>query len=191
MAVSLESAPVAFLVSGAAARTELLHCWHAVLARNGEPVLVGTARSWPELHWQRGPRESGLTGVQLGGTAPAGYAGLVLIRGQDAAAAPASAAALAFIAGFFELGLPVAVSCYAGRDLVLADLVRGRTVTSAPSLRRQLAGAGAIWVDRLVAHCAAGPNSLVTSSTAASLPAFCDVFTKTFSGAGLAGQRSG
>jgi protease I len=183
MTVSLQSAPVAFLVFGSADAAEQ-HCWQAVLARGGEPVLVspGAARAELEPHCQCGAGDIRVADVKLGGTRSADYAGLVLVRGQNAVTAPADRAALALITGFFELGLPVAASCYAGRDLVLADLVRGRTVTSGPSMRGQLVAAGATWVDRLVAHCAAGPNSLVTSSAPAGLPAFCDTFTRIFSG---------
>jgi len=66
-------------------------------------------------------------------------------------------------------GKPVAAICHAGWLLVEADVVRGRTVTSYPSIRTDLRNAGATWVDREVVV----DGNLVTSRRADDLPAFC------------------
>jgi protease I len=71
--------------------------------------------------------------------------------------------AVAFARGFFDAGKPVAAICHAPWTLVEADVVRGRTMTSWPSLRTDLTNAGASWVDEPVQVCDAGPNTLVTS----------------------------
>jgi protease I len=92
--------------------------------------------------------------------------------------------AVAFAASFFAAGKPVAAICHAPWTLVDADVVRGRTLTSWPSLRTDLANAGAIWVDEEVVMCGNGPNILVSSRRPDDLPAFCETFTKVFSGAG-------
>jgi deglycase len=76
---------------------------------------------------------------------------------------------VAFVRAFFEAGKPVAAICHAPWLLVEADVVRGRTVTSWPSLRTDLRNAGAIWVDQDVAVDA----GLVTSRKPADLDAFC------------------
>src|SRR5690606_29480674 len=74
-----------------------------------------------------------------------------------------------FVRGFFERGTPVAAICHGPWTLIDAGVVRGRTLTSWPSLRTDLVNAGANWVDEEV-HVDAG---LVTSRKPADLPAFC------------------
>jgi protease I len=76
--------------------------------------------------------------------------------------------AVQFVRRFFDAGKPVAAICHAPWMLVEADVVRGRTVTSWPSLRTDLRNAGAEWVDREVATDA----GLVTSRKPDDIPAF-------------------
>lgn len=80
--------------------------------------------------------------------------------------------AVAFARAFFTAGKPVAAICHAPWTLVEADVVRGRTVTSYPSLRTDLRNAGATWVDEQVSVCTAGPNVLITSRNPGDLDAF-------------------
>jgi protease I len=72
----------------------------------------------------------------------------------------------------------VAAICHAPWTLIEADVVRGRTLTSWPSLRTDLANAGATWVDEEVVRCEKGPNILVTSRRPDDLPVFCKAFTE-------------
>jgi protease I len=65
--------------------------------------------------------------------------------------------------------------------LIEADVVRGRTLTSWPSLRTDLTNAGAAWADEEVVRCEKGPNVLVTSRRPDDLPAFCKAFTEVLS----------
>ncbi|WP_117211440.1 type 1 glutamine amidotransferase domain-containing protein [Allorhizocola rhizosphaerae] len=75
-----------------------------------------------------------------------------------------------FVRAMFDAGKPVAAICHGPWMLVEADVVDGRTVTSYPSLKRDLTNAGAQWVDEQV-HVDRG---LVTSRKPDDLPAFCD-----------------
>jgi protease I len=84
--------------------------------------------------------------------------------------------AIAFIRGFFDAGKPVAAICHAPWTLIEADVVKGRTMTSWPSLRTDLTNAGATWVDEDVVHDA----GLVTSRKPDDLGAFCSTFVKVF-----------
>jgi protease I len=59
-------------------------------------------------------------------------------------------------------------------------VVRGRTLTSWPSLRTDIQNAGATWVDEQVVVCENGPNTLVTSRRPQDLPAFCDTLVNVF-----------
>ena len=58
--------------------------------------------------------------------------------------------AVEFVRDFFDAGKPVAAICHGPWLRVEANVVRGRTITSWPSLRTDLVNAGAKWVDREV-----------------------------------------
>ena len=58
--------------------------------------------------------------------------------------------AVRFVREFFEQGKPVGVICHGGWTLVEADVVRGRKMTSYPSIKTDLVNAGAKWVDEEV-----------------------------------------
>lgn len=77
--------------------------------------------------------------------------------------------AVRFVRSFFEAGKPVGVICHGPWTLVEADVVRGRTLTSWPSLETDLRNAGAEWVDEEV-HVDRG---LVSSRKPGDLEAFC------------------
>jgi protease I len=77
--------------------------------------------------------------------------------------------AVAFVRSFVAAGKPVAAICHGPWTLVEADVVRGRTLTSYPSLRTDITNAGGTWIDREV-HVEDG---LVTSRRPGDLPAFC------------------
>jgi protease I len=68
-------------------------------------------------------------------------------------------AAVAFVRSFFDAGRPVSAICHAPWMLIEADVVRGRKLTSWPSLHTDLRNAGATWVDESCVQ----DNNLVTS----------------------------
>jgi protease I len=72
------------------------------------------------------------------------------------------------VQGLFHSGKPVAAICHAGSLLIEADAVRGKTVTSWPSIRTDLRNAGATWVDQEVAT----DGNLITSRNPDDIPAF-------------------
>jgi protease I len=69
---------------------------------------------------------------------------------------------------------PVAFICHAGSLLVEADLVRGRRLTSWPSIKTDLVNAGADWVDAEVVE----DGNLISSRKPDDLPAFCEAILK-------------
>lgn len=78
--------------------------------------------------------------------------------------------AVALVKGFVEKGLPVAAICHAPWLLVEAGVVKGKALTSFPSLKTDINNAGGRWVDEQVHHEA----GLITSRTPDDLDAFCE-----------------
>lgn len=76
--------------------------------------------------------------------------------------------AVEFVRAFFAAGKPVAAICHGPQLLIEADVVRGRKMTSYPSIKKDLMNAGANWVDQEVVV----DNGLVTSRKPADIPAF-------------------
>jgi len=76
---------------------------------------------------------------------------------------------LTFVRDFFEADKPVAAICHAPWVLVEAGVVKGRTLTSWPSLQTDVRNAGGDWVDKSVVT----DQKLVTSRKPEDLPAFC------------------
>jgi protease I len=76
--------------------------------------------------------------------------------------------AVEFVREFFDAGKPVAVICHGPWTLIEADVVRGRKITSWPSVRTDLINAGANWVDQEVVV----DSGLVSSRKPDDIPAF-------------------
>ena len=84
--------------------------------------------------------------------------------------------AVAFVKAFFEAQKPVAAICHGPWTLINAGVVRGRTMTSWPSVRIDLENAGARWVDQE----AVVEQGLVTSRKPDDIPAFNTKMIETF-----------
>lgn len=84
--------------------------------------------------------------------------------------------AVAFVRSFFDQAKPVAVICHGPWTLIEADVVRGRRITSWPSLATDLRNAGAEWVDSEVVT----DGGLVSSRKPDDLPAFCAKLVEEF-----------
>ena len=97
--------------------------------------------------------------------------------------------ALKFVKHFFDRGKPVAAICHAPWTLIEADVVRGRMVTSWPSLKTDLRNAGAQWVDKEVVR----DGHLVTSRKPDDIPAYSremiSLFAETVSGGAPAREQ--
>ena len=84
--------------------------------------------------------------------------------------------AVRFIRDFFAQQKPVAAICHAPWLLIEANVLKGRTVTSWPSLKTDLKNAGADWIDQEVVV----DDGLVTSRNPDDLPAFCKKMVEEF-----------
>jgi protease I len=108
---------------------------------------------------------------------PARYAALVLPGGViNPDALRLEPKAIEFIRSFVRSGRPIAAICHGPWTLIDAEGVKGRRMTSWPSLKVDLKNAGATWVDEEVVV----DHGLVTSRRPDDLPAFCRKMTEEF-----------
>jgi protease I len=99
---------------------------------------------------------------------PGGTVGSDTLRGSDEA--------VSFVHSFFDQAKPVGVICHGPWMLVEADVVKGRTLTSYPTLQTDIRNAGGNWVDEEVVT----DQGLVTSRNPDDVPAFCSKIVEEF-----------
>lgn len=182
MAGDLDGLEVAFLVANEGIeQVELTDPWQAVLDAGGRPSLVAPAAGEAQAFNHLDKADRFPVDLTVADADPTRFAGLVLPGGvANPDQLRTEPDAVAFARAFFDTGRPVAAICHAPWTLVEADVVRGRTLTSWPSLRTDLHNAGANWVDESVVTCTDGPNTLVTSRKPDDLPAFTTHLVKAF-----------
>jgi protease I len=182
MNTDLRGKTIAFLVApDGVEQVELTEPWKAIEQAGGTPCLISTnpghiqarnhlerADTFPVDRTVDEVTEADFHALVL----PGGVANPDYLRTRPRA--------VAFVASFFTASKPVAAICHAPWTLVEADVVRGRTLTSWPSLRTDIRNAGGTWVDEEVKLCTAGPNVLVTSRKPDDLKAFCQEAVETF-----------
>jgi deglycase len=113
----------------------------------------------------------------IGDASPDDYDGLILPGGTvNADRLRMDENVIAFVQKFFADAKPVGVICHGPWTLVEADLVRGRTLTSYPSLRTDIRNAGGEVVDEEVVV----DEGLVSSRNPDDLPAFCNKIVEEF-----------
>ncbi|MER6463735.1 type 1 glutamine amidotransferase domain-containing protein [Streptomyces sp. NPDC048409] len=165
-------------------QVELTEPWKAVADAGHEPVLVSTEPGRVQGFDHLDKADTFPVDEVVGDASADAFGALVLPGGvANPDFLRTDDRAVAFVKGFFEAGLPVAAICHAPWTLVEADVVRGRTLTSWPSLRTDIRNAGGTWVDEQVQVCGAGPNTLVTSRRPDDLKAFCGAFLDALGGA--------
>ncbi|MFD5794322.1 type 1 glutamine amidotransferase domain-containing protein [Streptomyces diastatochromogenes] len=175
---------IAFLVAPEGVeQIELAQPWKAVRSHGHEPVLVSTRAGEVRAFHHLDRADAFPVDEVVGRTSADAFDALVLPGGlANPDFLRMDEGAVAFVREFFDRGRPVAAICHAPWTLVEADVVRGRTLTSWPSLRTDIRNAGGIWVDEEVTICDNGPNTLVTSRRPRDLKAFCDAFLRVLSG---------
>jgi protease I len=175
MASTLNGKTVAFLVAPEGIeQVELTEPWKAVEQAGGTPRLVSTESGQVQAfnHLDKADRFD-VDETTADATVddfdalvlPGGVANPDILRTRPDA--------VGFARAFFDAGKPVAAICHAPWTLIEADVVRGRRMTSWPSLKTDLRNAGAEWADQEVVICESGPNVLITSRKPDDLKAFC------------------
>jgi protease I len=179
MPTDLNGKRVAFITTHGVEQIELTEPWKAVEKAGGEPVLIsphpGEIQGFD--HHDKGrtyPVDATFDAVN-----PADFDGLVIPGGVlNPDRMRMEQSAVKFVQGFIERDLPVAAICHGPWMLVEADVVRGRTVTSWPSLQTDIRNAGGTWVDRELAV----DGKLITSRKADDLGAFCPAIVELVAG---------
>lgn len=182
MATSLAGKKIAFLVAPEGVeQVELTEPWKAIEQAGGTPELVSTEVGKVQAFNHLTPADTFEAEHAADDVSASEYAALVLPGGvANPDFLRTNAAAVEFTKSFFEAGKPVAVICHGPWTLIEADVVRGRTLTSWPSVKTDLVNAGANWVDDEVVECSRGPNTLVSSRKPDDLPAFCSALVDAF-----------
>lgn len=182
MSNELSGRRVAFLVANEGVeQAELSQPWQAVTDAGGTPELLAPQDGKVQAfnHLDKGDVFS--VDHAIADADPAGYDALVLPGGvANPDQLRTKPEAIDFVTAMFSAGKPAAVICHGPWTLVEADLVRGRTLTSWPSVRTDIKNAGGNWVDSEVQTCTAGPNVLITSRKPDDLPAFCSELVRQF-----------
>ena len=175
MANELDGRRVAFMIANEGVeQVELTAPWQAVQAAGGTPMLLapepGTVQAFNHLD----KADTFPADEAIGDAHPEDYDLLILPGGvANPDILRTVPEAVQFVRAMFEAGKPAAVICHGPWTVVEADLVRGRTLTSWPSLRTDIQNAGGTWVDTEVQVDRSGPNVLITSRNPGDLPAFC------------------
>jgi protease I len=184
MANDLTGMRIAFAVANEGVeQVELVQPWQAVQDAGGMPELLAPEAGSVQAFNHLDKGEVFPVGRAFADADSADYGALVLPGGvanpDQLRTVPA---AVEFVRAMFEAGKPAAVICHGPWTLVEADLVRGRTLTSWPSLQTDIRNAGGTWVDEEVQICADGPNLLISSRKPDDLPSFCKNLLTVFSG---------
>lgn len=167
---SLAGKRIAFLATDGVELSELTEPWHAVQEAGAVVQLVSLEKGQIQGYQHDRKVDKFPVDIVVDDADVTEFDGLVLPGGvANPDTLRTNEAAVDFVREFVRQGKPVAAICHGPWMLVEADVIRGRKVTSWPSLRTDLENAGAEWVD---SECVCD-NGIVTSRNPDDLPAFC------------------
>lgn len=169
MAQELQSKKVAILVTDGFEQVELTEPKQALEGAGAQTQIISPkadqVQGWN--HFDKADFFS--VDIPLDRANPADYDALLLPGGvANPDQLRTNEKAIQFIRSFFQSGKPVAAICHGPWTLIEAEAVRGRRITSWPSLKTDLRNAGAEWVDQEVVV----DNGLITSRNPQDIPAF-------------------
>ncbi len=184
MSTVLAGKNIGFLVANSGVeQVELTSPWQAIRDAGGEPVLIAPEKE--AVQAMHGSADKGDT------FQPDRAVADVTVDDFDALVLPGGVAnpdklrtvpeAVALVAEFAAAGKPVAAICHGPWTLIEADLVRGKTLTSWPSLQTDIRNAGGDWRDDPVVVCPKNGFTLITSRKPDDLDAFNRALVEAFS----------
>jgi deglycase len=177
MANELQGKKIAFLATDMFEEVELTEPWKAVKEAGGTPELVSLEEG--EIQGFNHYDKAGLYKVDktVEEVSASDYDAYVQPGGVgNPDALRMDETAVQFVRDFWDSGKPMAVICHGPWMLVEADVVRGLTVTSWPSLQTDIRNAGGTWVDEMVVV----DQRVITSRAPQDLPAFCSKLVEEF-----------
>jgi protease I len=165
-----DTTKVAFLVAAEGVeKSELVEPWAAVEQANLQPVLISPQEGKVQLFEHLDKADTQPVDLVVSEAKVEDFGALVLPGGvANPDQLRTDRDAVAFLREFIESGKPVAAICHAPWTLVEADVVRGKRLTSWPSLRTDIRNAGGEWVDEPVVV----DGNLITSRKPDDIPAF-------------------
>ena len=179
MAATLNGRKIAILATDGVEQVELTEPMKALRAAGATVSVISLkAGTIQAMEKDVNPAEKIPVDIALDAADPASFDGLVLPGGTtNPDKLRTDASAVAFVKHFVDRKKPIAAICHGPWTLLEAGGVKGKRMTSWPSLQTDLRNAGAEWVDET---CVAD-GTLVTSRNPKDLPAFCAQIVTLFS----------
>jgi protease I len=177
MGTDLSRRRIAFLATDMVEQVELTEPWKAVEEAGGTPELVSLEAGEIQGFNHYDKADTFAVDRTVDEVSAAEYDALVLPGGVgNPDALRMNEDAVSFVRDFVESGKPVGVICHGPWTLVEADVVRGRTLTSWPSVKTDIRNAGGNWVDEEVVT----DGNITSSRKPDDLPAFCKTIVQEF-----------
>ena len=168
---------VAFLLTDGVEQVELTSPWNAVKEAGGEPTLVAPKAGKLQGYDGTEKGEKFDVDITVAEANASDFHALVIPGGVvNADHLRVDKDAQTFARSFFEQHKPVASICHGPWLLIDAGVVRGRKLTSWPSVKKDIENAGGEWVDEEVVV----DGGLVSSRNPDDLPAFCAKLVEEF-----------
>jgi protease I len=159
-------AKVAFIVGDMFEDSEFQFPYERLKEAGHEPVIIGVEAN-KKIEGKKG--DVTITSEKaIDDVSPSDFDALVIPGGYSPDKIRTNEKMIALTRQIFEANKPVAAICHAGWMLAEADIIRGKTVTSWPSVKTDLINAGAEWVDQEVVE----DDNIITSRNPDDLEAF-------------------
>jgi protease I len=170
MGTELQGKRIAFLATDGVEQVELTEPWNAVDQAGGRAELISLKDGEIQGFDHHDKADAFPVDKTVAEADADDYDALVLPGGViNPDILRTDRNAMGFVTAFFEQGKPVGAICHGPWSLVETGMVKGRTVTSWPSLRTDIENAGGTWVDEEIVI----DRGLFTSRKPADLGAFC------------------
>ena len=175
--MQLDGKRIAFLATDGVEEAEYVEPRDAVEKAGGRAELISIKSGSIQSMAHNDKSKTYPVDREVGAADPGDYDGLVLPGGVgNPDKLRMNAGAVAFVKAFADAGKPIGVICHGPWTLIEAGVVRGRTLTSYPSVRTDLINAGADWVDEEV-HV---DGNLISSRRPGDIPAFTKTIIEKF-----------
>ena len=170
----LQDIKIAILITDGFEESEMTEPKKALEALGAKTLIIslsrGKVKSWKEKSWG----EEFPVDLDLNQARSEEFDALLLPGGvMNPDKLRINEQAINFVKSFVNASKPIAAICHGPWTLINADAVKGKTLTSYPSIKIDLVNAGANWVDQEVVQ----DGSLVTSRKPEDIPAFNQAFT--------------